>query len=135
MAEWKFDGPVAGGIVSARSLAASVAPLAQSAVGYDERSTQANIPHVENPRRGSCDLVTPGICDVPGTTGATLAQQEINWCDEVASKMGILSVATSSSLHTDPACPGATAVDEPHSSTRRPRMRLIPMLKAIDALE
>ena len=36
--------------MSARPLAASVAPLA---LGYDERSAQVNNQHVENPRRRS----------------------------------------------------------------------------------
>ena len=54
--------------VSARPLAASAVSLA---LGYDDRSTQANIQHVENPRRGSYALVTQENSDAPGATGAT----------------------------------------------------------------
>ena len=43
--------------------------------------------------------VTPWL---PRKIATHLAQQEIYWCAEVASKMRILSVATSSSRHTDP---------------------------------
>ena len=86
--------------MSARPLAASVAPLA---LGYDERSAQANIKQVENPCRGRSVLVTPQNSDAPGTTGAVSAQQEIHWSAEVASKIGILSVATGSSWRTNPA--------------------------------
>ena len=64
----------------------SVAPLA---FGYDGRYTQANIQHVEYPRRGSDVLVTPENSDVPSATGAASAQQEIHWCAEVASKINI----------------------------------------------
>ena len=86
--------------MSARPLAASVMPLA---IGYDERSTPVNIQHVENPRRGSCVLVTPVNSDAYGVTEATSAQQEIHWSAEVASKMEILSITTSSSRRTEPA--------------------------------
>ena len=55
-------------------------------------------------------------CDVFGATGAASAQQETHWCAEVAPKMGLLSVATSSSWRPDPAKPRAIAVDEPHTS-------------------
>ena len=48
-------------------------------------------------------LVTPEHSAVPRVTGAASAQQEIHWCAEVSSKMGILSVATSSSRRTDTA--------------------------------
>ena len=97
--------------MSARPLAASVAPLVP---GYDERSTQTNIKHVGNPRRGSDVVVTPGNSDPPGETGAASAQQKLNWSAEVASKVERLSVPTSSSRRTDPALPCATAVEEPH---------------------
>ena len=74
------------------------------AIGYDERLTQANIQHVDNPRRGASYVqVTLENGDVPGATGAASAQQEIHWCAELASKMGMLSVVTSSSRRTDPA--------------------------------
>ena len=53
--------------VSARSLATLVAPLALS---NDNRSTQASIKHVENPRRGSYTMVTPENSDVPDATAA-----------------------------------------------------------------
>ena len=76
--------------MAARPQSASVAPLA---IGYDERLIQANIQQVENPRRGIYILVTPENCDVPGATGAASAPQDIHLCDEVASKMGMLSVA------------------------------------------
>ncbi len=79
--------------MSARPLAASVAP---HALGYGE---QVHIQRVENPRRGSYALITPTNSDA---SDATSAQQEIYWCAEVASKMGILSVATSYSWRTDP---------------------------------
>ena len=39
-----------------------------------------------------------------------LAQQEIHWCTEVASKVGIMSVSISASRRTDPAWPSTTAV-------------------------
>ena len=80
--------------MSARPVDASVAPLALS---DDERSPQPNMQHVENPRRGSYVLVTPRNDD---------AQQEIHWCAELASEMGILSVATSSSAQTQRNCSG-----------------------------
>ena len=86
--------------MSARSLAAPVALLA---LGYDKRSTQANIQYVENPRRGRCVLVTPGNGDAPDATDAASAQQEIHCYDEVASKMGIvLPVDTTSCQIIDP---------------------------------
>ena len=81
--------------MSARPQAASVAPLV---LGYDERSTQANIQRVETPRRGSYVLVTPENSDA---TGAASDQQEMHWSAEVASKVGILSVATSSNRRID----------------------------------
>ena len=84
--------------VSARPLGASVAPLA---LGYVDRST--HIHNVENPRRGNYVLVTPENSDAPGATGAASTQQEAHWSTEVASKMGILSVAAGSSRRTDPA--------------------------------
>ena len=77
--------------MSARRLAASVAPLA---LGYDERLTQANNQHVENPRQGSYVLVTPGNSDAHGATNPASVQTGIHWCAEVASKMGMVSVAT-----------------------------------------
>ena len=77
--------------MSALPLAASVALLT---LGYDESSAQANVRHVEIPRRCSYVLVAPGNSDAPGATGAPSAQQEILWSAEVASTMGILSVAT-----------------------------------------
>ena len=52
---------------TARPLAVSVAPLA---LAYDERSMQANIQHVEIPRRRSYILVSPGNGDAPGATVA-----------------------------------------------------------------
>ena len=86
--------------MSARPLAASVAPLALS---DDERSTKANNQLVENPRWDSYVLVTPGNNDAPCATGAASAQHDINWCAEVTSEMGIFSVATRSSWRTHPA--------------------------------
>ena len=86
--------------MSARPLDASVALLAH---GYDERSTQANIQHIENPRRGSCVLVPSGDRDAPDATGAASVKYETHWCVDVASKMGIMPVATSSSRRIDPA--------------------------------
>ena len=87
--------------MSARPLAASVQPLA---LGYDERSTQANVRHVENPGRGrTLRAGYPTIAThLAQHADAASAQQELHWCVEVASKMGILSVATSSSRRTDP---------------------------------
>ena len=84
----------------ARPLAASVASRAP---GCDERSTQAYIQHVENPSRGCHVVVMPENIDVPGATGSASAKQEIQWCTEVASKIAIFPVATSSSRRTDPA--------------------------------
>ena len=69
--------------MSARPLSASVAALAGLALAYYERSTQANIHHIENPRQGSYVLVTPRNSDAPGAIGAALAKQEIHWCAEV----------------------------------------------------
>ena len=97
--------------MSARPLVASVAPLVP---GYDERSTQTNIKHVGNRRRGSDVVVTPGNSDPLGETGAASAQQELHWSAEVASKVERLSVPTSSRRRTDPALPSATAVDGRH---------------------
>ena len=73
--------------MAGRPQSASVAPLA---IGYDERLTQANIQQVENPHRGIYAVDTPENCGVPGATGVASAQQDIHWCDEVASKMGML---------------------------------------------
>ncbi len=78
----QFTTITADDVSARRSLAASDAPL-----GYDERLKQAHIQPVENPHRGSYALVM---------------QEEIHWCAEVASKIGILSVATSSTGRTDP---------------------------------
>ena len=86
--------------MSVRPLGASVAPLV---LNYDECSIQANIQHVETPRRGSYVLVTPGSGDAPGATCDASGQQEIHWSAEVASKREILSIATSSSRRTDSA--------------------------------
>ena len=47
-------------------------------------------------RRSSYVLVTPVNSDISGATGAASVQQQIHWCAEVASTMGILSVATRS---------------------------------------
>ena len=69
----------------ARPLAAPVALLA---LGYDERSTQENSQHVENPRQCNCVLVTPGN-SYAGATDDVSEQQEIRSCAEVASKIGI----------------------------------------------
>ena len=77
--------------------------VAKLELGHDERLTQANIPHVEYPRRGIYVLITPENSDVPSATGTASAQQEIHWCAEVASEMGIVSGAISSSRRTDPA--------------------------------
>ena len=73
--------------MSARPLAASVALLA---LGYDERSAQANMQLVENTRRGSYVLITPENSDAPGTSTDASAQHEIHWCAEVKSKMGMV---------------------------------------------
>ena len=94
--------------MSARPLASSVAPLA---LGYDERSTQENMQHVEIPRLGCQVVVTPENSDVPGAAGTASAQQEIHWSAEVASKMAILSVSASSSRRTDAAQPSATCTN------------------------
>ena len=88
------------GRVSSCQLAASVALLAD---GYDARSSQANVQHVEHPRRSSCVVVPPRNGDAPDVTGATSAQHVIHWCAEVGSKMEILPVATSSRRRIDPA--------------------------------
>ena len=68
----------------------------------DESSTQANIQHVENPL-SRCGYAENRDRGLPVATSAASAQQEIQWCAEVASKVGILSVATSCSRHTVPA--------------------------------
>ena len=52
--------------VTARPLAASVA------LGYDERSTQANIQHVENPRRAGTQR---NNSDATGATGDPLVRR------------------------------------------------------------
>ena len=54
-----------------------------------------------------------GNSDALGATGAALAQQEIHSCAKVASKMGIWSVAASSSWRTHSESASATSVDEP----------------------
>ena len=69
--------------MSTRPLAASVAPLA---LGYDERSTQANIQQVETPRRCRYVLVTPGNSGAPGATGVASecgAQLRQRWTEFV----------------------------------------------------
>ena len=59
--------------MATRPLATSDAPLA---IGYDERLTQANIQHVDNPRRGASYVqVTLENGDVPGATGAASANR------------------------------------------------------------
>ena len=88
--------------MSARPLAASVASLA---LGYDERSTWANIQHVENPHWGGQVLVTPGYSDAPDGTSAASEQQGIDQCAEVASKIGIFSVATRSNQRAQTGVP------------------------------
>ena len=75
---------------------------------------KSNIQHVENPRRGSHVLVTTGNSDVPGSTGIASTQQGLHRFAEFESKLGRLSIATSSNRRADPASPSATAVDEPH---------------------
>ena len=61
-------------------------------------------------RRGSYAVVTPENSDAPGATGAVSTEHKIHWSAAVAAKIGILSVATSSSRRTD----SAIAVNDAH---------------------
>ena len=84
--------------ITARPLAAPVAPLA---LGYDERSMQANIQHVENPRRAVTSWLRLKIATQLAQQAPPRCNRRSPFCAEVSSKMGILSVATSCSRRTD----------------------------------